>query len=101
MKVFVFMLRPNYYPAIPEKVLAHAFMHELGHAIGIFGHSDKQTDAMYAFEIASNGKLTQEKLGTLSTRDVNTLKVIYDAKPLPEDFNMSAPQEWGYTHEAS
>lgn len=101
MKVFVFMLRPNYYPAIPEKVLAHAFMHELGHAIGIFGHSDKPSDAMFTFEIASNGKLTQEKLGTLSTRDVNTLKVIYDAKPLPEDFNMSAPQEWGYTHESS
>lgn len=103
MKVFVYMLRPNYYPAIAEKTLAHAFIHELGHAIGIFGHSDKPTDAMYRFEIAAGGKgkLTQEKLGNISSRDINTLKLIYDADPLPDDFNLTAPQEWSFTHSAS
>ncbi len=102
MKVSIFMLRPNYYPAIAEKTLSHAFLHELGHAIGIFGHSEKSTDLMSTFEVASsgNGKLTQEKLGTISARDVNTLKLIYDADPLPEDFNLSAPQEWGYVYGA-
>jgi predicted Zn-dependent protease len=98
MKVFIYMLRPNYYPQLPEKTLAGAFLHELGHAIGIFGHSDKPSDAMYTCEVstAGNGKLTQDKLGAVSSRDINTLKLIYDAKPLPADFNLSAPEEWSF-----
>jgi predicted Zn-dependent protease len=96
MKVFIYMLRPSYYPQLPEKTLAGAFLHELGHAIGIFGHSDKPTDAMYTCEVSPSGrgKLTQEKLGAVSSRDINTLKLIYDAEPLPADFNLSAPEEW-------
>lgn len=96
MKVFIYLLRPNYYPQLPEKTLSAAFLHELGHAVGIFGHSEKPTDVMYTFEVSSsgNGKLTQDKLGAVSSRDVNTLKLIYDAEPVPADFNLSAPEEW-------
>jgi len=101
MKVYIFMLRPNYYPQLAEKTLTAAFIHELGHAIGLFGHSDKPGDAMYTFETVGNGKLTQEKLGSVSARDVNTLKKIYDSEPLPDDFNLSAPQEWSLFTEAS
>ncbi len=104
MKVFVYMLRPSYYQnALNEKNLTVAFTHELGHAIGIFGHSDQQTDAMYRCEVApgGKGKLTLERLGTISTRDVNTLKLIYDSEPLPQDFTLSAPQEWSLLEGAS
>ena len=96
MKVFIYMLRPNYYPQLPEKTLSAAFLHELGHAVGIFGHSDRPTDVMYPLEVSSqrSGKLTQDKLGAVSTRDVNTLKRIYDAEPIPADFNLSRPEEW-------
>lgn len=96
MKVAIYMLRPTYYPQVPAKTLAAAFLHELGHAVGIFGHSDKPGDAMYTFEVASSGsgKLTQEKPGLISSRDVNTLKHIYEAEPLPDDFSMTTPAEW-------
>ncbi len=104
MKVFVYMLRPSYYQnALNQRCLTVAFTHELGHAIGIFGHSDRQTDAMFRCEVAPDGKgkLTLEKLGTVSTRDVNTLKLIYDSQPLPRDFTLSAPQEWSLLEGAS
>lgn len=96
MKVAIYMLRPTYYPQLPAKTLAAAFLHELGHAVGIFGHSDKPGDAMFTFEVApsGNGKLTQEKPGLISSRDVNTLKHIYEAEPLPDDFSMTTPAEW-------
>jgi predicted Zn-dependent protease len=104
MRVFIYLLRPTYYQApLPEKTLASAFLHELGHGLGIFGHSNKQSDLMYAFTLlpGGSGKLTQDKLGSITLRDVNTLKLIYDADPLPEDFNLSSPQEWSLVEGAS
>ncbi len=50
-------------------VLASA-RHELGHALGIWGHSSLQTDALY-FSQVRNPPL-------ISPRDVNTLKRIYE-----------------------
>ena len=43
--------------------------HELGHTLGIWGHSDRETDALY-FSQVSNPP-------TISPRDINTLKKIY------------------------
>ncbi len=98
MKVQIFMLRPNYYqPSVSSKALAGAFLHELGHALGLFGHSDKPTDVMYAYEVipGGRGKLTQGPIGELSARDLNTLKQIYTKQSLPGDFTLKTPMEWG------
>ncbi|MGV0024855.1 peptidase [Phormidesmis priestleyi] len=62
----VVVVRPN--QAI-EYVLASA-RHELGHALGIWGHSPLQTDALY-FSQVRNPPL-------ISPRDVNTLRRIYE-----------------------
>jgi predicted Zn-dependent protease len=99
MQVQVFLLRPTFYlPEIPEKVLANVFLHELGHALGIFGHSDSHHDLMYAAEItpASKGKPAEIKFGGLGERDVNTLKHIYASDPPPERFSLPEPLEWGF-----
>ena len=46
-------------------------LHELGHAIGIAGHSLNSNDVMYP---------TTEGRGTLSRRDIETIKMIYKGK---------------------
>ena len=43
--------------------------HELGHALGIWGHSSMKTDALYASHVGNPG--------SISARDVNTLKRVY------------------------
>lgn len=44
--------------------------HELGHALGIWGHSSMQTDALYFSQVRISP--------SISSRDINTLKRIYE-----------------------
>lgn len=70
----------------PEKILSQRFTiqlsphqtadytlatarHELGHALGIWGHSPEQTDTMYFSQVRNPAQI--------SARDINTLKRIY------------------------
>ncbi|MBD2295948.1 peptidase [Anabaena sphaerica FACHB-251] len=50
--------------------LQAAARHELGHALGIWGHSSLQTDALYFSQV--------RKPASISVRDVNTLKKVYE-----------------------
>ncbi len=56
-------------PSQTGKYLLAAARHELGHALGIWGHSKDKGDALY-FSQVSNPPM-------VSSRDVNTLKKIY------------------------
>ncbi|MFN4278793.1 peptidase [Thermosynechococcus sp.] len=53
----------------PKFVLA-ALRHELGHALGIWGHSPWPTDALYFAQVADPPPISQ--------RDVNTLRRVYE-----------------------
>lgn len=57
------------HPGLSEKALLAALEHELGHALGIWGHSLLPTDRLYA----SQSSAAQ----SISLRDINTLKRIY------------------------
>jgi len=57
-------------PSQTGKYIQAATRHEFGHALGIWGHSPLQTDALY-FSQVRNPSL-------ISVRDVNTLKRVYE-----------------------
>jgi len=97
MRVIIYLLRPSFYPPeIPERTLAGVFMHEVGHALGLFGHSDKATDLMYPIEIqpAAKGRPAQIHFAQVSTRDINTLKKIYESPAVPQGVSLEQPLEW-------
>ncbi len=52
----------------PDYILP-SIRHELGHALGIWGHSPLQTDALYFSQVSHPPPI--------SARDINTLKLIY------------------------
>jgi predicted Zn-dependent protease len=58
-------IRPNQTP----QYISAAARHELGHGLGIWGHSQKPTDVMYFAQV--------RQPPAISARDVNTLKRIY------------------------
>lgn len=57
-------------PNQPDLSLLAAARHELGHALGIWGHSTQETDVMYFSQVRTPPRI--------SARDVNTLKRVYE-----------------------
>lgn len=53
-----------------QRKIAHVAMHEIGHALGIMGHSENRNDIMYP-------NTDTNKTGNLSNRDIKTLEHIY------------------------
>jgi len=62
---FTILLSPDLSPTYIQS----AARHELGHALGIWGHSSLETDAMYFSQVRNPP--------AISSRDINTLKRVY------------------------
>ena len=72
-------------------------MHELGHALGIFGHSASNKDTMFLMQLSSESdKLTNTNIKKIGARDLNTLRRIYESPSLPAKFSTTKPMEWSY-----
>lgn len=57
-------------PAQSDNYIQAAARHELGHALGIWGHSPLETDALYFSQVRNPPPI--------SLRDINTLKRVYE-----------------------
>ncbi len=62
--------KPNSNKKFTQSEIYVTTLHELGHALGIKGHSPNEHDIMYASSSKSKEK-------NLSKRDINTLKIMY------------------------
>lgn len=61
-------------PPFSSKEIRHTCLHEIGHSLGLLGHSPEATDTMYfALPITYN-------VGRLTNRDTTTLKNLYKQK---------------------
>ncbi|MEC4990440.1 MAG: matrixin family metalloprotease [Oscillatoria sp. PMC 1068.18] len=56
-------------PGMSERQTLATARHEIGHALGIWGHSQQESDALYYSQVANPP--------AISPRDINTLKKIY------------------------
>ncbi|NJN88359.1 MAG: hypothetical protein HC881_21305, partial [Leptolyngbyaceae cyanobacterium SL_7_1] len=63
---FTILLRPDQ----TDDYIQAAARHELGHALGIWGHSPLETDALYFSQV--------RRSPPISVRDINTLKRVYE-----------------------
>lgn len=57
-------------PDQPQKRILATARHEIGHALGIWGHSDNKNDALYFSHVRDSPEI--------SPRDINTLRKIYE-----------------------
>ena len=69
--------------SIPEAEIYNTALHEIGHALGIAGHSSNKSDIMYA--INDEAKSSEKK--TLSVRDINTIKILYKSEADVSNFS--------------
>ncbi len=72
-------------PYKDEQLISLA-QHEIGHALGLFGHSANYNDTMYFERDTIN---PQTEYQGISTRDVNTLKALYNMIPDVVDVPLS------------
>jgi predicted Zn-dependent protease len=68
--IFRHRMRVRIRPNQPDLTLLAAARHELGHALGIWGHSPLETDALFFSQVRNPPPI--------SARDVNTLKRVYE-----------------------
>lgn len=76
-------IRPNQ----TSPYITAAVRHELGHALGLWGHSPNPQDVLYFSQV--------RQPPPISTRDINTLKRVYEQPtrlgwPLPHDEDLSS-----------
>jgi predicted Zn-dependent protease len=95
MRVTIYLLRPNFYPpTVKESMLATVATHEIGHALGLWGHSPVASDIMESLDSVKT------KAPTISARDINSLRRVYQSPGLPPGFQSPQPVGWAFTHYA-
>ena len=66
-----------------DKEIYNTILHEIGHALGIMGHSYNSEDLMYMEQNNNSNIYSQHKSSFqyLSSKDINTIKLLYKLSP--------------------
>ena len=80
MNMLIYTTDPYGKPTAPDQ-LQKVAMHEIGHALGVMGHSDNPNDIMYASAQHNKNDYFSQYRSALSTNDVNTLNYLYMIVP--------------------
>lgn len=68
--------------AFTQSEISNTAMHEIGHTLGIMGHSDNPSDVMFAAKDSTiNANFLSSYARELSMRDLRTLVLLYRIKP--------------------
>ncbi len=77
VQVTLYTIGPNY-KNLPDASVYNVALHEFGHMLGIWGHSDDKTDIMFASSDPNN----QNRI-SLSEKDKNTARALYEIDKNP------------------
>lgn len=81
-------------PGIPENIIHGDIMHELGHALGIEGHSHANNDIMMSGRSWSSASEFHNYHPRLTSRDVQAIRRLYDSSwRRGEDLYQAAAQQ--------
>ncbi len=78
-------IKDNKGKLIPQDKLYYLLLHQIGHALGIGGHSNSEQDIMYY-----DGDFYSDKMHSkdISVRDINTFNLLYQMVPDALDENL-------------
>lgn len=84
-EIYLLTTNPKTGEVLPESKVYLIALHEIGHTLGVIGHSPYKGDIMYKGS-------SDEPLKSISTRDANTLKLIYLSNPVSKNTAMKIPE---------
>lgn len=80
-----------------QSEISNTAMHELGHTLGIMGHSDNPADVMFASKDSTiNANFLSSYARELSLRDLRTLVLLYRIKPTISDVKNLHSEQFYY-----
>lgn len=82
-EITIALINPKTNKPVPDGKIYAGILHEIGHALGIVGHSPNEQDIMYQYT----------KSNYLTSNDINTLKLIYSPNINKLNLSDKIPEE--------
>ena len=87
-----FSITDNNNQLFPPQDIYLASMHEIGHALGIMGHSFNEENLMYPSKVEENPLHSKFRSRGITLQDINTIRLLYALKPDISNGDFSAEE---------